>query len=116
MYSQWLADVLGPNLVHAAEERVRRELFDAGAETALINALQRPEIVTASAAIAAGSIGEVQDDDSEMAERDADGDDRAPARRYRVTSVLADPLHVSGDSEPPFGSLNGDVRVPDFGW
>ncbi len=75
-----LADVLGPNLVHAAEERVRRELFDAGAETALINALQRPEIVTASAAIAAGSIGEVQDDDSEMAERDADGDDtRLPA-------------------------------------
>lgn len=70
-----LSDVLGPNLVHAAEERVRRELFEAGAELTLINALQRPEIVTAAAAIAASSIDESSDTEDETSERDAEDDD-----------------------------------------
>jgi 5-methylcytosine-specific restriction protein B len=58
-----LADVLGPKLIDTEQQRVRRELFDVGRASELINALQRPEIATAAAAVIEDDANDASDDD-----------------------------------------------------
>ena len=67
-----LVDVLGKTLVNVAEQRVRRDLFDAGREADLINALQRPEIATAAAAVTVGVEDESANDAVDAADEGVD--------------------------------------------
>lgn len=67
-----LADVLGAKLVDPQQQRVRRELFEPGRGADLIDALQRPEIATASAAVAAMPTDDATDEGGDVLESDDD--------------------------------------------
>jgi len=73
-----LGELLGKTLVNVAEQRVYRNLFDAGREADLINALKRPEIATAAAAILVGVAVELADDAVDAAETGVDDTSNGP--------------------------------------
>jgi len=75
-----LAEMLGPKLVDVRQQRVRREFFDPGRGADLMDALQRPEIATAAAAIAiSGPPDVLADDATDATDNGADDESSAPA-------------------------------------
>lgn len=65
-----VAEVIGQKLIDVDDQRVRRELFEAGRGADLIAALLRPEIATATRAVMAAEVDEQEEEDGPVGEDD----------------------------------------------